>query len=431
MLDRDHLKDLLSPSAWIPRLIFWGGALAVGAIAVLMVQGTRFAHHAFGWILSVSPWLPFLVMPSGLALVAWTSKRFFDGAQGSGVPQTIAALKRQNQEDIPPGLLSLRIAAGKAGMTFLSLCSGASVGHEGPMVQIGASVMHSLRRFSRWSYRDQMQGLVVAGGAAGVAAAFNAPLAGVAFAIEELSRSFEHRTNGLVLIAVIFAGLATHAVYGNYTYFGTVSSSVGSAIGWLAIGLCGIAGGLAGGLFARTLIWAADRPGDAVRRLMRAHPVTFAALCGLALAVLGALSGHHSYGTGYEEVRDILARGDADYPAYGLTKFLATLASSLSGVPGGIFAPSLAVGAGLGSSLSHLVPFVPAGAVIVLGMVAYFSGVTQAPLTTFIIVMEMTDNHGIVIPLMATALIASGVSRVICREPLYKAMAASLIRRLS
>ena len=421
MIDRNYLKNLLSPKEWLMRSVFWGGAIAVGITAVLFALGAQLGNQCFHWLLSLSPWLSFVVMPGGLVLSVWLSGRFFAGAQGSGIPQTIAALQIQDHEQLG-GLLSLRIAVGKIALTILALCSGASVGREGPTVQIGASIMFSLRRFSHFTYRDQLSGLIVAGGAAGVAAAFNTPLAGIAFAIEELSRSFEQRTNGLILTAVIFAGLAAHAILGNYAYFGTISTSLGSGLGWLAVIICGVSGGLSGGLFSRLLIGASDGWGGRLGRWPRSHPLIFAAACGLALACLGAVSGHHTYGTGYDEVRDILAHGDAGYPGYGWFKFLATLISYLSGIPGGIFAPSLAVGAGLGASLSHVLTFVPAGTVIVLGMVAYFSGVTQAPLTTFIIVMEMTDNHSIVLPLMATALIAHGISRVICQEPLYKAL---------
>jgi chloride channel protein, CIC family len=430
MIDHDHLKNLLSPKEWLLRLVFWGGAIAVGATAVLFTLGAQFGNQFFHWILSISPWLPFVVIPSGLALSAWLSRRFFVGAQGSGIPQTIAALQIQDPEQLG-GLLSLRIAAGKIALTIMALCCGASVGREGPTVQVGASIMYSLRRFSHFTYPGQMKGLIIAGGAAGVAAAFNTPLAGIVFAIEELSGSFEQRTNGLILTAVIFAGLAAHAMLGNYSYFGTISTSLGSGIGWLAVIVCGIAGGLSGGLFSRLLIRASDGWGGFVGRWMRSHPVTFAAACGIVLACMGPLSGHHTYGTGYDEVRDILAHGDAGYQGYGLFKFLATLVSYLSGIPGGIFAPSLAVGAGIGVNISHFISFVPAGTVTVLGMVAYFSGVTQAPLTAFIIVMEMTDNHSIVLPLIATALIAHGISRIVCQEPLYKGLAERFLRRIA
>lgn len=404
------------------RLVFWGGAVAVGMVAVLFAVGAQQSHTFFLNLIHGRPWLPFVVMPAGLALSVWLARRFFQGAQGSGIPQTIAGLHIADADKLSR-LLSLRIAVGKIGLTLLALCCGASVGREGPTVQIGASIMHSLRRFPRFAHRDEFSGLIVAGGAAGVAAAFNTPLAGIAFAIEELSRSFEQRTNGLVLSAVIFSGLAAQAILGDYTYFGKVSTSLGSPAGWLAVPMCGLAGGLAGGFFARLLIASGAGLPGAIGAWTRRRPVAFAAICGLVLAGLGALSGQHTYGTGYDEVRDILAHGDADYPAYGLFKFLATLVSYVSGIPGGIFAPSLSIGAGLGASIAHLLPIVPSGTVIVLGMVAYFAGVTQAPLTTFVIVMEMTDNHNLVLPLMATALVGHGVSRIVCHEPLYKALA--------
>ncbi len=419
----------MSPQEWLLRLVFWGGAIFVGVIAVLFTLGAQLGNEYFHRVLSISPWLAFIVMPAGLTLATWLSQRFFAGTQGSGIPQTIAALQPGAPKQLG-GLLSLRIAFGKMAFTILALCCGASVGREGPTVQIGASVMHSLRRFSPLTHRNQVGDLIVAGGAAGVAAAFNTPLAGVAFAIEELSRTYAQRTNGLVLTAIIFAGIAANAFLGNYAYFGTVSSSLGSQLGWLAVIVCGITGGLCGGLFSRLLIGLSGEWPGRFGRWLQTKPMLAAAMCGFLLACLGVLSGHHTYGTGYDEVREILAHGDSDYQGFGLFKFFATLVSYMSGVPGGVFAPSLAVGAGLGVSISHYMLSVPASTVIVLGMVAYFSGVTQAPLTTFIIVMEMTDNHSIVLPLMATALIGHGISRIVCHAPLYKTLAEQFLNRI-
>ena len=429
MTNNDHLNKLMSPKEWLLRIVFWGGALAVGAVAVLFAMGAQISYQWFHSMLSISLWLPFLLLPSGIALSVWLTKKFFAGSQGSGIPQTIAALQNPNHEQLGR-LLSLRIATGKVALTLLPLCCGASIGREGPTVQIGASIMYSLRKFSRFTHHDQMNGLIVAGAAAGIAAAFNTPLAGIVFAIEELSRSYVQRTNGLVLTAVIFAGFAANAILGNYTYFGTISTSLGDNIGWLAVIACGVSGGIFGGLFSRILISANDGWGGTIGRWMRSYPVRFAAACGILLALIGLASGQHTYGTGYDEVREILAHGDAEYTGYGIFKFLATLVSYLSGIPGGIFAPSLAVGAGMGASLSHFISFVPAETIIVLCMVAYFTGVTQAPLTSFVIVMEMTDNHNLILPLMATALIAHGMSRIICHEPLYKALAERFMKRM-
>jgi H+/Cl- antiporter ClcA len=153
------------------------------------------------------------------------------------------------------------------------------------------------------------------------------------------------------------------------------------------------------------------------------HPVWFAAGCGFVLAVLGWLSGGNTYGTGYEQAR-LLVEGHAQLPfGFALYKFAATVVSYWSGIPGGIFAPSLAVGAGLGHALAPLLPSAPSGAVVLLGMVAYFSGVVQAPITATVIVMEMTDNQNMTIPLMATSMLAFGVSRLVCRRALYGALA--------
>jgi H+/Cl- antiporter ClcA len=109
--------------------------------------------------------------------------------------------------------------------------------------------------------------------------------------------------------------------------------------------------------------------------------------------------------------------------AFPLLKLAATVVSYVSGIPGGIFAPSLAIGAGIGSWGSYVLPSAPTGAVVLLGMAAYFSGVVQAPITATVIVMEMTDNQRVTVPLMATAFLAFAISRLICRRPLYGALA--------
>ena len=152
-----------------------------------------------------------------------------------------------------------------------------------------------------------------------------------------------------------------------------------------------------------------------------------AAACGLAVAGCGLLSGGAAFGTGYDEARALVQGGSHAHANFGLFKFLATIASSISGIPGGIFAPSLAVGAGLGADVAWLLPGAPASALVVLGMVAYFAGVVQAPITAFVIVTEMTNDHAMVLPLMLTALIAYATSRLVCRAGVYHALAHNFI----
>jgi len=412
---------LFSRRLWLRGIVFWGGSVCVGATAVLFAIGAEHANHYLHLLLGVSPYLPLLIAPLGLGTVAWATNRYFVGSQGSGIPQTIAAL---DGEPVARGrVLSLRIAFGKIMLTLLGLTCGASIGREGPTVQVGAAIMHSLGRLVRFSRIQTEQGLILAGGAAGIAAAFNTPLAGIVFAIEEMSRSFQHRTSGTILTGVILAGVTSMAILGDYPYFGYTSAALPLDQAWIAVVLCGGFCGLLGGLFARLLIAMSRGLPGRVGELARARPVAFSAACGFALALIGLVSDSTTYGTGYAEARSLL-EGTLELPAeYGVLKFLATLVSYASGIPGGIFAPSLAVGAGFGHNLAQIMPYAPVGAVVLLGMVGYFAGVVQAPITAFVIVIEMTDNHNMVLPLMATALIASAVSRLVCPRPLYRTLA--------
>jgi H+/Cl- antiporter ClcA len=420
------LKAGFALGAWRRRLVFWGGAVATGAATVLFAGMSDAAMHVFFRARAWAVWWQYAAAPAGLALSAWLTQRVFIGAEGSGIPQTIAALSLPT-EAMRDRLLSMRIAVGKVLLTLIALASGASIGREGPSVQVGAAIMHSLRRFARFSAADEDRGLILSGGAAGVAAAFNTPLAGVVFAIEELSRSFEARTSGTILTAVILAGVTSLALIGNYTYFGSTNAVMNDAKMWLSVPVCGVVGGLLGGVFSWATIRLARRLPAPLERLRVRRPVAFAGACGLAIAVLGWLSAGTTYGTGYAEAKSLLENESLPTAGFALYKALATLVSYLSGIPGGIFAPTLSVGAGIGAQLHAWWPVAPTGAMVVFAMAAYFAGVVQAPLTALVIVTEMTGNRMLTLPLMAVVLIARGASALVCRRPLYHSLAAKFI----
>jgi H+/Cl- antiporter ClcA len=283
--------------------------------------------------------------------------------------------------------------------------------------------MFSLGRFARFPHHYMDKGLILAGGAAGIAAAFNTPLAGILFAVEEMGRSFEERTSGVLLTAVFIAGITAIMVQGNYNYFGTTSASLATSQLLVPVLMCGVIGGLLGGVFSITLIKGSRR----IAPLLGRRPVLVALVCGLAIAGIGLLSGNTSYGTGYDEARAIISGSSTLPDSFPLMKLLATVVSYLSGIPGGIFAPSLATGAGVGSTIAGWLPSVPVSAVVMLGMVGYFTGVVQTPITAFVIVMEMTDNQDLLLPLMATALVAYVTSRLVCPTPVYSALARGFL----
>jgi H+/Cl- antiporter ClcA len=152
-------------------------------------------------------------------------------------------------------------------------------------------------------------------------------------------------------------------------------------------------------------------------------------LVGILVAIINFVSDYQASGTGYIEAQAIINHTGSFNPWYPLEKFAATLASYLTGIPGGIFAPSLATGAGIGANLGHWLPIAPLDVMIMLGMVAYFTGVVQSPLTAFIIVMEMTNNQDMILALMSTAFIAHGTSHLVCPKPLYSTLAEAFISK--
>ncbi len=409
---------------WRRQLVFFSGALLVGTVAILFALGCEVSNSMFHKMVSISPFLPVLVTPAGFALVVWLTRKYFPGAQGSGIPQTISALEPGSSENRSI-LLSLRIAVGKIFLTMMGLLFGSSVGREGPTVQIGASIMHSMNHFAKFAKHDIDRGLILAGGAAGVAAAFNTPLAGIVFAIEEMGRSFDQHNSSTILLTVIISGITSLAFLGNYSYFGHTSESLAFGSDWGVVIVCGIAGGLIGGAFSRSLIEVNRGLAGTVGMILKERPVLAAAGCGLILAFIGLASNNMTYGSGYAEAKLLLNGSENVSEGYGLLKMAATLVSYVSGMPGGIMAPSLSTGAGFGANIAQFMPSIPAGAAITLGMVAYFSGATQVPITAFVIVMEMTDNHEMILPLMAASFIASACSKLVCPSSLFHTLSGS------
>jgi len=157
------------------------------------------------------------------------------------------------------------------------------------------------------------------------------------------------------------------------------------------------------------------------------HPALFAGLCGLIIAGLGFATHGATYGSGYAQANALLHGESTGSWGYTIAKFFATAISGFSGLPGGIFSPSLSVGAGLGASMAPWFPSTPVAGVVLLGMTAYFAGVTQAPITAFIIVLEISGRQSLPVPLIAASVIAVAVSRIICPVSLYHALANNFI----
>ncbi|WP_202730961.1 chloride channel protein [Achromobacter xylosoxidans] len=419
----------------LPMALLLGGAALV---ALVSLGFAYLADLALEWNrewVGRAGWLALLVLPCALAALRWATLRFAPNAAGSGIPQVIGALS------LPPGpsqrsLVSLAQVLWKIPLAFCGMLAGASIGREGPSVQVGAAVMLAWGDF--WKRRGlQLRGfhaneLLAAGAAGGLAAAFNAPLAGVIFAIEELGRGTVLRWQRLVLIGVLAAGFLVVAVQGNNPYFGTFAGApLAHGMLWWVL-TCAALNGALGGIFARLLGKgpAAMAPAS-WRAWIRAHPIWTAFAMGLALALIGLATAGSVYGTGYGAAADLLS-GETQHalPAgFGLAKLAATVASYWAGIPGGIFTPALTTGAGIGHHIWELAgEGVDQRVLVLVSMAAFLAAATQAPLTASVVVMEMTGSQPMLFWLLVGSLLASGVSRQFCPQPFYH-LAAGRFRR--
>lgn len=422
--NRHTRRQLGTLEDWKTRGVFWFGALTVG----LVIQG-------FAWLSEESfslteqmfdryPYAFLLITPLGLMAIVWVMNLGGKAARGSGIPQVLLAHK-QSYHWLRGPFLSLRVAILKVLLTCAGLLVGATVGREGPSVHVGAALMYKFGTWAKLKQRQVESSLIVAGGAAGVSAAFNAPLAGIVFAIEELQQSMEARTTGTFIMAIILSGVVVLAFAGHYSYFGVPEVSAMPLADYPYIIGVSAGCGLLGGLFSLFLV----QGNRAMAPLVMQRPLRVAFVIGIFLAGMAILSDGLTMGSGYVEAKSLLAgQTEGSWLTAG-GKMLATLLTYFSGIPGGIFSPSLAAGAELGSAMGPMFPQVPAVSLILVGMASYFAGVVQRPITAFVIVLELTgNNHDILPALMVSALVATAVSKLVMSEPVYHVLARDLVR---
>ncbi len=397
-------------------------AILCGLAAALFARLCDAAMAVHAHLYAVLRWPVLFLLPAGFGIATWLTRKFAPEAAGSGIPQVIAAAEERWRGRWGGQRVTLRTAAWKVVLSAFMLLCGASIGREGPTVQVTAGILRTLTRGLKGG--PGRRAIIIAGGAAGVAAAFNTPIAGVVFAVEELAKSFERRTNTTVILIVVISGFAAYALQGNYAYFGVLNGASTTST-WIAAPLIGLVGGILGGLFSRLLAAVIGPDANPVTRWRQAHPVLFAVGCGAFAALLALATGGMTFGAGYEQAKSLVQGQPGQGLELAASKFAATLAAAASGAPGGIFAPSLATGAGIGAVFAHLGLGIAGRDAVVLGMTSYLAGVVQAPLTSAVILMEMTREPGLVGPLLLAALLARWASSWVMPEPIYHLLARS------
>lgn len=385
-------------------VVYWAGALATGIVAVLYAEMFHNCAEAAQTMMSHHPFIFLITAPFLFWSAWWLVARFSPPAAGSGIPQVMAAIEA---DPVRAGSwVSLRVSFIKIASSMACLLGGGAIGREGPTVQLAASIFYNLGMPARrvWS-QIHHQSLLVAGGAAGIAAAFNTPLGGIVFAIEELSHQHFSKFRTFLITAVIVAGMVAQWLLGPYLFFGGYPKLPPAGVETIPWAItCGLIGGAAGAAFGKVLFLMQRRM---AARSMRDRGI-FAMSTGLAMALAAILIHPDIIGGGNEWMSQLLL-SDHKRVSFGLVlgRFFGPLISSLAGCAGGIFAPSLAAGAAIGGKLAYLARPAYGNLIIVLTMISFLAGVTRAPFTAFVLVLEMTDRHSAIFPMMCSALIAS------------------------
>ncbi|MDE2335683.1 MAG: chloride channel protein, partial [Alphaproteobacteria bacterium] len=292
---RKMVMRTFSPLLWRQRLLVWTCGILIGLLAAAFSEIADKSQAFFMHIVHINRFIPLIMTPAVFALAAGATLRWFPSIPGSGIPQAIAARELHDKE-ARQWLLGARSIFGKIFLTALCLMSGASIGREGPTVQVGAALLMMCAAFR---VLNTDRSLILAGAAAGVAAAFNTPIAGIVFAIEEMARGFHRRNSTLILMSIVLSGAASMTILGNYNYFGLTTKNFVLATDWIPLLVIGVFGGLGGALFTWMLTHGLQLMKRITNRTPLKNPMLFAAVCGLIVAVLGLMTHGDTYGTGY------------------------------------------------------------------------------------------------------------------------------------
>ena len=410
--------------------ILAGGLCGLAAVAFHLSIGWLEAHlidranaaHGYSWI-----WWTILTPGVGGLVVGLGLTYFAPAAAGSGIPQVKVAYALRN------GYITSREAIGKFVLCALQIGMGASLGLEGPTVQICAGVSSLLARVARLSPKNCRR-MASVGMAAGIAAAFNAPIAAITFTLEELIGDLDQTMLSGVIVAAALAAVVEHSILGSNPVFHVQRAyTLGNASSLVWYALLGLLAALVSVAFTDSLLWLRAK----FKLLANVPKWVQPSIGGLAvgsMAVL-ALQLFHLNGIAGDPYKTLTLALTGTLPvlcmiAFCVLKLAATVCSYSSGGSGGIFAPALFMGAMLGGSVGYLDVTIfhhssdAIGAFAVVGMGAVFAGIIRAPMTSILIVFEMTGGYGLVLPLMIANMSAFALARHWRRTPIYEALLA-------
>src|ERR1022692_2123025 len=418
--------------AWLPgRLaelrqregqIFLVLALVIGALTGLVVVAFIVLTERMGMRLypvGGAPWRRVLFPVVGSLGIGYLLYRYFPDARGSGVPQTKAALYARE------GRITLRTVLGKFFCTSATLASGIPLGREGPSVQVGGGIASVLGRILGLR-TEQVKKLIPVGAAAAIAAAFNTPLAAVLFSLEEIMGDLHAPVMGAVVLASATSWMVLRVSLGNNPLFKVPQYQLVHPVEFAVYAVLGVVGGVVSVAFTKLLLSMRARFLRFPQKTVWFQPVAGGLLVGLMGWFVPQV-----LGVGYGFVGEAL-NGRMAFQLMALLvvlKLVAVTTSYATGNAGGIFGPSLFIGAMLGGTVGtvahHLFPTYTAtpGAYALVGMGAVFAGVVRTPMTSVLMIFEMTQDYAVIVPLMIANLVSLFIASRLQQEPIYEALA--------
>ncbi|OQP42994.1 chloride channel protein [Niastella yeongjuensis] len=429
-----NLKSERVKLNFMQALPYWTASLVAGLLAVLYAKLFAWVEEANIFILHHFKWSLLAITPICFVLGWWTVQRFSTFARGSGIPQIMASIelatpKEHNKID---RLLSIRIIVVKIISSLIMVFGGAIIGREGPTIQIAGSVFRTVNKYlPSWWPRISKKNMIITGAAAGLAAAFNTPLGGIVFAVEELSKTHISYFKTALFTAIIVAGLTAQALLGPYLYLGYPDVTHLSSIVFVWVILTAIIAGLFGSGISKLVLsimsWKS-------RFKKKYQTVFYLIIGGLLIALAGIFIHPDAIGSGKQVMTGTLFTNDKYVPWYmPFIRMEGLIMSFTSGAAGGVFAPSLSIGASFGSLIAGLLhlSLTDSNLLILVGMVAFLTGVTRTPFTSAILVLEMTDRHNVIFYLMLAGLLANLVSLLIDRHSLYDHLKVGCLKELN
>lgn len=418
----DKIRNEKVKQNLLQAIPFWVASIITGLAAVLYTRLFAFAEKGTSYILHSHAWLLFVVSPLCFIAAWWIVQQWAPYSRGSGIPQVMAAIElatpKLNQK--VNKLLSLRILVVKVASSLVMALGGGVIGREGPTIQVAGCIFRKINEWlPAWWPKISKRNMIMTGAAAGLAAAFNTPLGGIVFAVEELTRTHISYFKTALFTAIIIAGLTAQALLGPYLYLGYPDVSHFSSFIFIWIVLTAILAGLAGSLMSKFIL-GIFRWKDKFR--MSSQHILYIAGCSLAIVAAAYFINERALGSGKDLMTTALFTHDKYNSWYmPFLRIGGSICSFTTGAAGGIFAPALSSGASIGSTISGWMNMGPTDTNILIlsGMVAFLTGVTRTPFTSAILVLEMTDRHNVIFHLMLAGMISSLVSMMVDKHSLY------------